>query len=409
MRLAFILSATLILFTACVSFTPNVDSNKPAPPSDTIAPEQKPAAPINDIKPLLKDVELYYDDGKARDYLCAMADNGYVIDFIPNATPFIVKKLRIYGALAGQSYEGKTFHIEIMDKGYRVIFEADYPVNKFMLNTPAWIVLDVPDLSVDDKFYVHVFTGTARLEGIHIGADDSIANLHSGISYRYEGVTRLGTSFWPFPKNMWFGDRSKVNWMIRVVGDCSEEVMNQRNISSAMKSDIQISTLNGTDRELATKRTLESLLAQYDVSKWSAVKSVVIEEGAIPHCCPLVLSTAYLPYDYLNLSTFIHEQLEMILSTKTAEMNQAIAELQQIYPEVPVDNTGFKSDKTAQGTYKHLALCFLEYSALKELTSEEIARSTMHRMAHYVWIYDTVLLDTDKIGEIVNRHYLNNW
>ena len=76
----------------------------------------------------------------------------------------------------------------------------------------------MPDIEVSDKFYVHVHTGTGIMEGIHIGADDSIVNEHSETTIRTaEGTTRILVD-WPYGADWWFGDKSKVNWMIRVVG-----------------------------------------------------------------------------------------------------------------------------------------------------------------------------------------------
>jgi hypothetical protein len=76
----------------------------------------------------------------------------------------------------------------------------------------------VPDIKVSDKFYVHVYTGTGRLQGIHLGADDSVVNKHSEMTVRTtEGVSVIRAD-WPYGAEYWFADKSKVNWMIRVIG-----------------------------------------------------------------------------------------------------------------------------------------------------------------------------------------------
>ena len=87
-------------------------------------------------------------------------------------------------------------------------------------------------------------------------------------------------------------------------------------------------------------------------------------------------------------------------------MNQAITELRALYPTVPTDSTGFQSDRTKQGTYKHLVLCFLEFSAIKELVNEETARLSMEKMGHNIWVYETVLSDAVKIEEIAQKYDL---
>jgi len=168
------------------------------------------------VKPKL--VELKYDDGTARDFLSAAPGGGYLIDFSPPAVPFTIKKVRICGRLYGSGYEGKNFDVEIWDKDYKVLYSATYPVTKFTVNAAIWLDVEVPDIKVSDKFYVHVYTGTGRMQGIHLGADDSVDNKHSELTARTtEGVSVIRAD-WSYDPSFWFGDKSKVNWMIRVVG-----------------------------------------------------------------------------------------------------------------------------------------------------------------------------------------------
>ena len=385
-------------------------SPEPEPtPTPSPSPEPEPA-PAPEPEPTPEEVELKYDDGEARDYISALPNGGYIVDFSPPQTPFTIKEVRLFGLVA-PDWTRDNFEVEIWDKGYKVLHSAAYPVTRFPDGTPGgWVEVEVPDIEITDKFFVHVYTGTGRGEGIHLGADDSVANLHSGITLRTEeGITRIGFSGWMRASGKWFEDRSNVNWMVRVVGSFDASTPSPKvPPAPEIKPVVQIDTAHKTERELATKNTLEKLLAEYDVSKWIFTKSVVIEEGAIPHAGSRVitLSTAYLSYDYLHLSTFIHEQLEMFFSTKTNKVNQAITELRALYPTVPTDSTGFQSDRTKQGTYKHLVLCFLEFSAIKELVNEETARLSMEKMGHYIWVYETVLSDADKIEEIAQKYGL---
>jgi len=59
---------------------------------------------------------------------------------------------------------------------------------------------------------------TCRREGIHIGADDSIKNEHSICTIRSGNVIKENDWASLYPPNSWYGDKSKVNWMIRVIG-----------------------------------------------------------------------------------------------------------------------------------------------------------------------------------------------
>ena len=96
---------------------------------------------------------------------------------------------------------------------------ATYPYTKFPV-APAWVEFGVPDIEVTDRFYVHIYTDSPWPgPGPYIGADDSITNEHSNTTIRTgEGAVRI-MELWGYQRDWgWFGDKSKVNWMIRVVG-----------------------------------------------------------------------------------------------------------------------------------------------------------------------------------------------
>lgn len=402
--LVFIL-LTVMVFGACAKPAPAPPTPLPAPtpaptPPPTREPEPTPPPPTPEV------VKLIYDDLRAEAFLAARG-YGYIVEFLPPEMPFTIKGVGIIGVIYGTGWEGKSFTVAIWDKDYEVLYSADYPVTKFVVDKPTLVKLETPDVEVADKFYVHVYTGTGKLEGIHIGADDSVVNLHSGLTFRTEeGVTKISTG-WPYPESKWFGDISKVNWMIRVGGITTAQPTPSPTPTPMPSTTVQINTASGTERELKTKAALERLLAEYDVSKWMFTKSVLIEKGALPHAYPvLTLSTRYLPYDYMHLSTFIHEQIHWFLSEREGKVNQAINELRILYPKVPVDSRGLKSARTELSTYSHLIVNYLEFSAIVELVGEESAVSTIERMGHYTWIYETVLSDRDKIEEIVRKYGL---
>jgi hypothetical protein len=167
-----------------------------------------------------KEVELKYDNGKARDGLSMRG--GHIVDFSPPTTPFTITKLKIDGFLsimADTGVENKTFDLEILDKDLKVIYTVTYHYSKFPFSRPAWEDFEVPDIKVDDIFYVHIYTQSPRY-GLHIGADDSLANKHSNVTTKDAYGNILIVAQWPYgpSPDYWFGDKSKVNWMIRVVG-----------------------------------------------------------------------------------------------------------------------------------------------------------------------------------------------
>jgi hypothetical protein len=176
-------------------------------------------------KLVVKEVELKYDDGTARDSISTISPQwgGHIVDFSPPATPFTIKKVQIAGLLSSYAtgLEGKTFDVEILDKDLKVLHSATYPYTKFSFSpATTWVEFEVPDIEVTDKFYAHIYTDSPY-PGLHIGADDSVVNEHSACTTRTaEGVITI-LAGWPYyDGDLWFTDPSKVNWMIRVIGTC---------------------------------------------------------------------------------------------------------------------------------------------------------------------------------------------
>ena len=50
-----------------------------------------------------------------------------------------------------------------------------------------------------------------------MGADDKMNNTHSDLTIRDNGGDSIAT-IWPYASSKWFGDKSRVNWMVRVSG-----------------------------------------------------------------------------------------------------------------------------------------------------------------------------------------------
>jgi len=174
-------------------------------------------------KSIAKEFELKYDDGQARDAIGTIPPyfGGYVVDFSPPATPFTIKKVRIAGGIYAKGLENKTFDVEIWDKDQKVLHRATHPYTKFPMrageHVVVWAEFEVPNIEVSDKFYVHIYTDSPY-PGLQIGADDSVINEHSEFTARDGGITRI-VDPWPCERDWgWFGDKSKVNWMIRVMG-----------------------------------------------------------------------------------------------------------------------------------------------------------------------------------------------
>jgi hypothetical protein len=185
---------------------------------------------VKEKKPVLvaKVVELKYDNDKPYEYLVSV-DGGWLVDFLPPVTSFTIRKIRLFGSRGSQE---RTFELEIWDKDHKELFKKAYPSSKFPIGTSApgneklavgatWVELEVPNIEVTDRFYVHIWNGPS-FGGIHLGADGSVKNEHSAITIRTAGITKEVESWaqsnfclcWTFLN--W--SKPKVNWMIRVVG-----------------------------------------------------------------------------------------------------------------------------------------------------------------------------------------------
>jgi hypothetical protein len=188
----------------------------------------KPAAPA--------EVELKYDNNSLKEYLPVSTPTftGYLVSFTAPSSKFTVKKIRINGMVAAWGkYEDKAIELQIWDKDKKVIYQASYPDTKLPVNpydskTPfspatAWVDISVPDIVVTGLFYVQVHSEDGRWGEFRMGADDSVVNSHSELTVRDGDVDQI-LDAWPYWRkdasghDLWYGDKTKVNWMIRVAG-----------------------------------------------------------------------------------------------------------------------------------------------------------------------------------------------
>jgi hypothetical protein len=178
---------------------------------------------------------------------------------------------------------------------------------------------------------------------------------------------------------------------------------------SQNKSDlIEISPVHGEDaKEILTKKQLQRLTGQYDVSKWLFTKKILIDRDVIPHSHPvLTLSTRYLKDDELLLSAFLHEETHWFFEEREEQTKKAIAELKTIFPKVPVGYPEGAQDENS--TYLHLLVCYSEYQADKELLGELKAQQIIEFWSkdHYTWVYKQILDEERKIGTVIRKQKL---
>jgi hypothetical protein len=187
-------------------------------------------------KPPSAEVELKYDNNSLKEYLPVSAPSftGYLVVFTPTTVRFTVKKIRINGMVAAWGkYEDKSIEVQIWDKDRKVVYQAGYPDTKLPVNPydgktafhpeNAWVDVDVPDSVMTGPFFVHIHSDDGRWGEFRMGADDTAVNTHSEVTVRDVGTDQI-LEQWPYWKkdtagnDLWYGDKKKVNWMIRVIG-----------------------------------------------------------------------------------------------------------------------------------------------------------------------------------------------
>jgi len=181
-------------------------------------------------KLVAKPMEISYDDGVARDYLSLVQPaTGYLVSFVSPTEPFTINRVRILGLV----YGSPGFHIaasdlQIWDKDKKVLYTTPFPGDEFPLltrmgdntgATAAWVDIDIPNIEVAGDFYVHIYTGIATGQGFRLGADGNVVNTHSDVTVRDgSGVDNVAPD-WPYRPVYWYGDKSRVNWMVTVAGN----------------------------------------------------------------------------------------------------------------------------------------------------------------------------------------------
>ena len=169
--------------------------------------------------------------------------------------------------------------------------------------------------------------------------------------------------------------------------------------------EIDIELASGSAREKAAETQLTRLLETYDLDALIFTTSVRIESRVIPHSHPvLTLNTRHLDDDERQLAVFIHEQMHWYSLQVGDGFGAALAELQMLYPSVPVGRD--QGGRDEHSTYLHLIICMLEYDGLTRFLGKERARAVIERADVYRWIYDKVLNDESAIRSIMTSHGL---
>jgi hypothetical protein len=169
---------------------------------------------------------------------------------------------------------------------------------------------------------------------------------------------------------------------------------------------LNIRTKNGLPLEEQGKQQLERLAKQYDLSKYTITRDILIERGAVNHSRPvLTLNMHFLDDDDLFLSAYVHEQAHWLITDRHPhEAPVLFQDLQQAFPNL--DYHVPEGDGELRSSYFHIAVCMLEWQAMEELVGPKRAFREMEwkQQDHYKAIYALVLANRDQVEEILKRH-----
>lgn len=189
--------------------------------------------------------------------------------------------------------------------------------------------------------------------------------------------------------------------MMRLIAWCAAVLL--LCVPAGAQDKFEITLKNNSESEARTRERLQKILGQYDLSRWTFTRKVLIEDKVIPHSHPVLTLSTRGDGDEL-LATFVHEQIHWFLDENSERTEKAKAELKALYPKVPVGPPD--GARNEGSSYLHLIVNYLEYEAMRELIGEEKARRLLEGKGYYKWIYKTVLTDTSRLKEVVERNRL---
>jgi hypothetical protein len=156
---------------------------------------------------------------------------------------------------------------------------------------------------------------------------------------------------------------------------------------------LNITLQHNSAGEQKRKEQIERLAEQYDLSKYTITRDIVIDQQAINHSAPvLTQNLRFLDNDDRALSAYVHEQAHWLLMQRhRGEAREMLPELLRMYPNIDVKPP--YGDGNQGTSYIHLVVLMLEWQALEDLIGVDRARAVMEfkRGDHYKDLYATVM------------------
>ena len=130
---------------------------------------------------------------------------------------------------------------------------------------------------------------------------------------------------------------------------------------------VVVTTKHDAPDEHRTRRMIEDMLIEHDLSRFTFTHRIVIDGNAVPHSHPvLTLSTRFMVRTMDGVvADYLHEQLHWYAASRVSETRNANREWRLMYGRVPRTRGG--GAKTRRSTMLHLTVNWLEIAALKEV------------------------------------------
>lgn len=175
---------------------------------------------------------------------------------------------------------------------------------------------------------------------------------------------------------------------------------------SAKTPKLNITLKHESPAEQKRKEQIERLAEQYDLSKYTITRDIVIDQQAINHSSPvLTQNLRFLDNDDRALSAYVHEQGHWLLMERhRGQVREMLSELIRMYPNIDV--TPPYGDGNQGTSYVHLVVLMLEWHALEDLIGAKRARAVMEfkRQDHYKDLYATVMDHRQQMEGFLNRY-----
>jgi|CXWL01.1.fsa_nt_gi hypothetical protein len=170
---------------------------------------------------------------------------------------------------------------------------------------------------------------------------------------------------------------------------------------------IDFETSKGTPAEEATVQLLRKISNRSDLGPWLFTRRVRVEAGVVPHDSPiLTLNTRHNERPDVLLSTLLHEQLHLWVSSRPESTAAAIEELKSAFPGLPVG--GRDGAKSEESNYAHLIIIYLELRSVESLIGKKRADAVGKFLEgdHYRALYTLVRSRKSQVGDVVRENGL---